>query len=53
MIIFSKGTEQIAKLGYLALGVDMYGDGKTADTPDDAGLLMNAVLKISRSSNLV
>ena len=25
-------TELVAKLGYIALGVDMYGDGKTADT---------------------
>ena len=38
-------TEQVAKLGYLALGVDMYGDGKTADNPEEAGSLMNAVLE--------
>ncbi|MBS1255821.1 MAG: Carboxymethylenebutenolidase [Deltaproteobacteria bacterium] len=37
-------TEQIAELGYVAMGVDMYGEGKTADNPDQAGSLMNAVL---------
>ena len=40
-----KRTEQVAKLGYIALGVDMYGDGKTADNPEEAGSLMNAVLE--------
>jgi len=39
-----KRTKEVAGLGYIALGVDMYGEGKTADNPDDAGLLMNAVL---------
>ena len=38
-------TEQIAELGYLALGVDMYGEGKTVDNPEEAGSLMNAVLE--------
>ena len=38
-------TEQIAELGYLALGVDMYGEGKTVDNPAKAGSLMNAVLE--------
>lgn len=37
-------TRQLAQLGYVALGVDMYGDGSTADNPDDAGSAMNAVL---------
>ena len=40
-----KRTEQVAKLGYIALGVDMYGDGKTVDNPEEAGSLMNAVLE--------
>ena len=40
-----KRTEQIAELGYLALGVDMYGEGKTVDNPEEAGSLMNAVLE--------
>ena len=37
-------AEQLAGLGYSALAVDMYGEGKTADNPDDAGALMTAVL---------
>lgn len=34
----------LAELGYGALAVDMYGDGKVADNPGDAGALMNGVL---------
>jgi dienelactone hydrolase len=30
-------ARMLAKLGYTALAVDMYGDGKTADHPEDAG----------------
>jgi len=30
-------ADQLAELGYVALAVDMYGDGQTADHPDDAG----------------
>ena len=30
-------AHQLAKLGYVALALDMYGDGKTADHPKDAG----------------
>lgn len=37
-------AQQIAGLGYSALAVDMYGAGSTADTPDQAGELMNAIL---------
>lgn len=37
-------ARQLAQLGYVALGVDMYGGGRTADNPDDAGNAMNAVL---------
>ena len=29
-------ADMLAELGYTALAVDMYGDGKTADHPDDA-----------------
>ena len=29
-------AEMLAEMGYTALAVDMYGDGKTADHPDDA-----------------
>ncbi|MCB1740185.1 MAG: dienelactone hydrolase family protein [Gammaproteobacteria bacterium] len=38
-------ANQLAGLGYTALAVDMYGDGKTADSPDQAGALMNGVLE--------
>ena len=37
-------ARQLAELGYAALAVDMYGDGKTADDPGTAGKLMNEVL---------
>lgn len=36
--------EQLASLGYCALGVDMYGGGQTGSSPDEAGALMNGVL---------
>ena len=39
-----KRTEQIAELGFVAMGVDMYGEGKTTEMPDQAGSLMNAVI---------
>jgi dienelactone hydrolase len=32
-------ARQLAELGYLAMAVDMYGNGKTADNPKDAGNL--------------
>jgi dienelactone hydrolase len=38
-------TEDIARLGYTALGVDLYGGGTTADHPDQAATLMNGVLE--------
>jgi dienelactone hydrolase len=37
-------VHQLAELGYVALAIDMYGNGKTADNPDEAGGLMNGVL---------
>lgn len=37
-------ARQLAELGYTALAVDMYGDGKTGDDPASAGKLMNAAL---------
>ena len=37
-------ARKLAALGYTALAVDMYGGGKTASTPQDAGTLMNGVL---------
>ena len=30
-------AKQLAELGYIAMAVDMYGDGKTAANPDEAG----------------
>ena len=38
-------ARQVAALGYAALAVDMYGDGRTASDPTTAGSLMNAVLE--------
>ncbi len=32
-------ARELAKLGYIAMALDMYGDGKTADNPDAAGKL--------------
>lgn len=40
-----KRAEMLAKLGYTALAVDMYGDGKTAGHPEDAGKFAGAVRK--------
>ena len=38
-------ARKLAGLGYTAFVVDMYGDGKTADNPKDAGALSGAVRK--------
>ena len=40
-----KRARMLAELGYTALAVDMYGNGKTVDNPDDAGKLAAAVYK--------
>jgi len=37
-------AHMLAELGYTALAIDMYGNGKEAANPDEAGALMNAVL---------
>jgi dienelactone hydrolase len=34
-----KRAKQLAELGYLAMAVDMYGDGKMGNNPDEAGKL--------------
>jgi len=39
-----KRAEMLAELGYTALAVDMYGEGKVADHPDDAKKFMQAVV---------
>jgi dienelactone hydrolase len=38
-------AKQLAELGYTAFAVDMYGDGKAADHPKDAGALAASVMK--------
>ena len=39
-----KRADMLAELGYIALAVDMYGDGKLADHPDDAGKFAMSVM---------
>lgn len=36
-------AKKLAEAGYVAFAIDMYGDGKTADNPDDAGKFSSAV----------
>ena len=40
-----KRADMLAQLGYIALAVDMYGEGKTANHPDDAGKFSSEVMK--------
>jgi len=40
-----KRATMLAELGYVALALDMYGDGKSATHPDDAGKFAGAVMK--------
>jgi len=40
-----KRARMLAKLGYAALAVDMYGDGKQAMHPDEAGKFSSEVMK--------
>jgi dienelactone hydrolase len=40
-----KRGRMLAEIGYTALAVDMYGDGKTADHPKDAGKFATAAKK--------
>ena len=37
-------ARMLAELGYTALSVDMYGDGKVGNHPDDAGKFMNEII---------
>jgi len=37
-------AKMLAELGYTALAIDMYGDGKQAEHPEDAGKFMNQVI---------
>ena len=40
-----KRARQLAELGYTALAVDMYGEGKQASHPDDAGKFAGEIMK--------
>jgi dienelactone hydrolase len=40
-----KRADMLARLGYTALAVDMYGEGKTAEHPEDAQKFMQAIMK--------
>lgn len=40
-----KRADQLAKLGYVAFAVDMYGDGKTTEHPKEAGEMAGVVRK--------
>ena len=40
-----KRADMLAEMGYTALAVDMYGDGKTANHPDDAGKFSQEVFE--------
>jgi dienelactone hydrolase len=40
-----KRADMLAALGYVAIAVDMYGDGKRAEHPDDAGKFAGAVMQ--------
>ncbi len=40
-----KRARMLAELGYTALALDMYGDGKVATHPDDAGKFSSAIMK--------
>jgi dienelactone hydrolase len=40
-----KRADMLAELGYVALAIDMYGEGKQADNPDDAGKFASGVMK--------
>lgn len=39
-----KRATMLAEMGYVALAVDMYGDGKTAEHPSDATEFMNTIV---------
>ena len=39
-----KRADMLAGMGYIALAVDMYGDGKQAEHPEDAGKFAGAVM---------
>jgi dienelactone hydrolase len=40
-----KRARQLAEMGYVGFAIDMYGDGKTADHPNDAGKFAGETMK--------
>ena len=40
-----KRAEMLAELGYVAFAIDMYGEGRVADHPKDAGTFSSSVMK--------
>lgn len=51
---YAKGrAKQLADLGYFALAVDFYGEGKTVDNPTDAGKLAEPFYKIPVNAKTV
>lgn len=40
-----KRTRMLAELGYAAMAIDMYGDGKQAEHPDEAGKFSSELMK--------
>ncbi|MBU4538487.1 MAG: dienelactone hydrolase family protein [Weeksellaceae bacterium] len=51
---YAKGrAKQLADLGYFALAVDFYGEGKTVDNPTDAGKLAEPFYKIPINAKTV
>ena len=40
-----KRADMLAKMGYVAFALDMYGDGKQADHPQDAGKFASEIMK--------
>lgn len=45
-------AKQLAELGYFAMAVDYYGEGKTVDNPDEAAKLAEPFYKISINAKL-
>lgn len=45
-----KRAEMLAELGYVAFAVDMYGDGKVAGHPKDAGAFSSSVMRDFKNS---
>lgn len=46
-------AKQLAELGYVAMALDVYGDGKTGDNPDDAAKLADEYYKDPALSKVI